>query len=161
MEPVDFAREYVEPAIRLWSERPNNPVLAVCAIAQIDILAEVVAIAQAGGALPRRGAASYRDELGLREPAIARIRDAHDSHKHGRLQRSSASEITQGQRPRRSAGTAFFAGHSRVGSVLGRTSTAILLDDGTPVDIAVLIREAMAAWDRELRCLGYHPSDVE
>lgn len=154
MEPLDFVREYVEPAIKLWCERPNSPVLAACAIAQIDILAEVVAIVQAGGSLPRGGAGSFRDDLGRREPAIARIRDAHDGHKHGRLQRASAAEITRGQRPRRSAGTAFFAGRGRVGSVLGRTSAAILLDDGTPVDIAVLIREAMAAWDRELRRLG-------
>lgn len=161
MEPLDFIREYVEPAVALWSERPNNPVLAVCAIAQIDILAEVVAIAQATGTLPRRGAATYRDELGLREPAIARIRDAHDSHKHGRLQRRSATEITQGQRPRRSPGSAWFLGRSRGRKFLGKTSTTITLDDGTSVDIAVLIREARAAWDRELRRLGYRASDAE
>lgn len=158
MVPIAFRDEFVLPAIDLWRERPNQPVLAVCAIAQIDILAEVVAIAQAGGALPRTGARDFRNELAQREPAIDRIRNAHDSHKHGRLSRRGAAEITEGQRPYRSVGTAPFFGHSFFGaSYFGTTSTALLLDDGTPVDVGTLIREAMEAWDRELRRLGYLP----
>lgn len=153
--PMAFFREYVLPAAELWRERPNKPVLAVCAIAQLDILAEVVARHQAGGHLDRGGAAPYRDDLGRREPAFARIRDAHDSHKHGGLGRKNAGELGQGQRPHRWRGTASFAGVSRARRhFLGRTSTALLLSDGTPIDVGILIQEATAAWERELRRLG-------
>ncbi len=156
MAPLDFFREYVEPAVALWRERPSLPVLAVGAIAQIDTLAEIVALDQAGGSLPRGGAASYRDGLGEREPALARIRDAHDSHKHGRLSRASAVEISQGQRAYPSAGTGFFVDDAFVDDgFLGDTSTAILLNDGTPLDISALVSDAMEAWDRELRRLAY------
>ena len=155
LPPLAFLREYVEPAIALWRERPNVPVLAACAIAQIDILAEIVATDQNGGPLPLGGAGRFRDELGRQEPALARIRDAHDSHKHGQLTRRSADEITEGQRPYQSAGTALFVDDGFWGDFLGETSTAVLLDNGTPVDVGTLIHEAMAAWGRQLRRLNY------
>jgi hypothetical protein len=64
-------------------------------------LAEVVFCWKTGNnSLPadRREVAKFRDELGAREPALAVIRDAHDSHKHGFL-RPTAPHISQGQRP--------------------------------------------------------------
>ncbi|MCP1591996.1 hypothetical protein [Methylorubrum extorquens] len=158
MVPIAFRDEFVLPAIEFWREQPNQPVRAACAISQIDILAEVVAIDQSGGQLPRGGAGPFRDDLGQREPALARIRDAHDSHKHGHLSRRSATEISEGQRAYRSAGTAVFLGRGVHRSrFFGRTSTAILHDNGEPIDIGTLIREAMEAWDRELHRLGYLP----
>lgn len=153
--PAEFIAEFVDPAIALWREEPTSILRAVCAISQVDILAEVVAIQQSGGTLARGGAAGFRDELGRREPALARIRDAHDSHKHGELSRRSAQDITEGQRPYRHAGTAKFAGYGFMNQGhFGKTSSAILLDDGTPVPVGQLLTEAMAAWDRELARLG-------
>lgn len=154
MTPAEFMAEYVRPAIALWEAEPTSTLKAVCAISQLDIFAEVVALERAGGHLPR-GAGALRNELGEREPAIARIRDAHDSHKHGRLGRPTAEHVTEGQRPYRSAGGASFIGHAFIGHMfLGRPDTSLLMDDGTPVPVGQMLREAMEAWDRELPRLG-------
>lgn len=149
MRSIDFLTSFVDPAIALWRERPNEPVLAACAIAQLDILSEVVALGQ--------GDPAFRGAVVKRQPALARIRDAHNSHKHGRLTRPPAADITEGQRAYRSAGTGMFSNDCFVGDLLGQTSSAILLDDGTPLDVGVLITEARDAWDQELRQLKLLP----
>lgn len=85
IHPRDFITEYVEPAIALWRKNPNVKHLAVHAITQVDVLAEIVALwtLLAGRPTLDRGEASkFRDNLGAREPVLAIIRDAHDSHKH-------------------------------------------------------------------------------
>ena len=153
--PAKFITEYVEPAIAHWREEPTSTLKAIGAISQVDILAEVVATHQNGGTLPRGGAGSFRDDLGRREPALARVRDAHDSHKHGELSRRSAQDITGGQRPYRHRGTAIFSNANFMGTgFFGKPSAAILLDDGTQVPVGQLLTDAMAAWDRELARLG-------
>ncbi len=102
IDPRSFIAEYVEPAIALWRTDRNVKHLAVHAITQIDVLAEIVAlwIAPAGRKALNRGEASkFRDDLGVREPPLAIIRDAHDSHKHGELDRKTATWVSMGQRP--------------------------------------------------------------
>jgi hypothetical protein len=152
MTPAEFLDQFVHPAIALWNERQDSPVLAVCAIAQVDILAEVVAHAVVG--TDRDDVRDFRDDLGRRIPAIDLIRNAHDSHKHGNLTRRNAREISQGQRPYQSAGTAFFVGHSFVGDPIGSTDTSVLLNDGTPLPVGQMLRDAMDAWTAELARLN-------
>ena len=103
--PCDFITEYVQPAIALWRENQNVKHLAVHAITEVDVLAEIVALwtLLAGRRTLDRGEASeFRDELGAREPALVVIRDAHDSHKHGALDRRTATAASQGPAARTS-----------------------------------------------------------
>ena len=154
MTPTEFMTEYVRPSIALWEAEPTSTLRAVCALSQLDIFAEVVALHQAGGTLPKGGARPFRDDVGKREPAIARVRDAHYSHKHGRLSRSTAEHTTEGQRPYQSAGTAFFAGHNYAGDFVGQPDTSLRMDAGMPVPVGQMIREGMEARERELARLG-------
>jgi hypothetical protein len=119
---------------------------------QIDVLAAVVALWSAGCQKLDRGAETrFREELGTREPAIARIRDAHDSHKHGRLDRKSAAAVSQGQRPERVTKYAHFLNRSFYGTPPRTYDVLVLvLNDGTEKEGYTLLHEAMQAWDREL-----------
>lgn len=148
MTPAEFLDQFVHPAIALWNERQDSPVLAVCAIAQVDILAEVVAHAVVG--TDWNAVTGFRNDLCGRIPAIARIRDAHDSHKHGRLNRQEGRDPSRGQRPHPSAGTAFFADDGFAGDPVGELDTSILLNDRTPLPVGRLLRDAMDAWTTEL-----------
>lgn len=151
MTPDEFRREYVEPAVELW--RVNNTVthLAANAIAQLDALADVVWAAQG-----RPGRISdFRDDLGRRELAIAVVRDACDSHKHGALHRSSATHVS-GERPAVIARAGFFIGHSFIGGQPTRYLALVIRKrDGTEQDLSAIIFDAMQAWRREFEQLGY------
>jgi hypothetical protein len=99
VHPHDFIDEYVRPAIELYRTNRTVKHLAVHAMTQVDVLAAVVALWDAQRTkLERREEKTFRKELGEREPALALIRDAHDSHKHGGLTRQPAA-ASQGQRP--------------------------------------------------------------
>jgi hypothetical protein len=151
MTPDEFRKEYVESSVELW--RVNNTVthLAANAIAQLDALADVVWVAQG-----RPGRISdFREDLGRREPAIAVVRDACDSHKHGELGRPTAVHIS-GERPAVVARAGFFAGRSRAGGPPIRYQALVIRKrDGTEQDVSKILFEAMQAWRREFERSGY------
>ncbi len=146
--------EYVRPAIELWQKNQDVKHLAVHAITQLDVLAEIVALLNLPGSrekLTRAEARKFRDNLDTREPVLAIIRDAHDSHKHGKLDRQNAAQASKGQRPEMVTKYAFFADHTPAGGPLTPYNVLVLqLNDGTEKDIYVLLNDAMAAWEREL-----------
>jgi hypothetical protein len=140
--------EYVTPAVDIWKANQPSKHLAIHALSQIDILAEVVA-----NHIGRK-AGPYRDDLGQRYPALAKIRDAHDSHKHGHLNRRNALFVSQGQRPDEAVGHAFFAGVTHLSGPLTRfTYLALTLNDGTAEKVHTLVKDGMDAWAQEMTAL--------
>jgi hypothetical protein len=158
IDPRSFIAEYVEPAIETWQKNPVVKHLAVHAITQVDVLAEIVALwTLLGGRskLNQGEAAQFRDGLGLREPILAVIRDAHDSHKHGELSRRTAVHVSLAQRPEAITKYGFFLGHTFPGGPLTRYQQLIyVLNDETEKSLPVILHEAMVAWERELTQLG-------
>ncbi|KQQ61138.1 hypothetical protein ASF69_01570 [Rhizobium sp. Leaf311] len=149
MHPADFLSEYVVPSVDHWKVNQSSKHLAIHALSQIDILAEVVA--HNIGRKPR----SYRDDLGQRYPALAKIRDAHDSHKHGQLDRPNALFVSHGQRPDESVGHAFFVGVTHLsGSLTPFTYLTLTLNDGSAEKVYTLIKDGMDAWAQEMLALG-------
>ncbi|WP_018900502.1 hypothetical protein [Rhizobium sp. 2MFCol3.1] len=149
MHPNDFMAEYVVPAAEAWKANQQSKHLAVHALSQIDILAEVVA--HHIGRKPR----PFRDDLGQRYPALAKIRDAHDSHKHGQLDRHNALFVSHGQRPDETLGHAFFVGVTHLsGPLTPFTFLALMLNDGSNEKVYTLIKDGMDAWELEMSALG-------
>lgn len=149
MTPREFMDDFVIPAIELWKSNQNSKHLSAHAIAQLDILAEVVAHHQ--------GIKSklYRDDLGNRFPVLAQIRDAHDSHKHGWLQRGSAIFISKGQRVNSETGAGFFLDVTPLdGPLTEFTYLAIRLNDGRPVEVSSLVFDGLRLWEQEFGRLG-------
>ncbi|NTA19298.1 hypothetical protein [Agrobacterium tumefaciens] len=149
VHPSDFLNEYVVPSAEHWKANQTSKHLAVHAISQIDIMADVVAN-HIG-----RQARAYRDDLGQRYPALAKIRDAHDSHKHGQLNRQTALFVSQGQRPDEAVGHAFFVGVTHLsGPLTPFTYLALTLNDGSTEKVYTLIKDGMDAWAQEIAALG-------
>lgn len=158
MSPSEFISEYVDPAVALWRADTNSKVLAMCAVSQIDILAEVVFNHLKGTAqAPAKRASDYRIALAGTAPAIGWANDAHDAHKHGSLKvqtRQFASGLVQVP----TAGDAFFVDYSFCDDgVLGETDTSLVLNDGDVVSIADIVEGARAAWDVEFAARGLPP----
>lgn len=154
MTPDEFRREYVEPAVEAYRQNPLVTHLAASAIAHLDALADVVWVAQSqpGG---RRGMSAFREDLGVREPAIAVVRDACDSHKHGQLDRKSVAHIS-GERPARRTRFGFsFGRHSFGGPRIPFDILVIRKLDGSEQAVSNILFEAMQAWRREFGRLGY------
>ena len=155
MNPRDFLAEYVDPAITHYHKHKTVKHLAAHAIAQLDTLAEVVALWQAPNpkANPKKKkenpTTKYRDELGVREPALATIRDAHDSCKHGPLIRKSAKTISKGQRPQTKTLDGMFLGHYHLGGPMTQIFLVFVFDNGTEASVAAMLHAAREAWDRE------------
>ena len=150
--PRDFITEYVDPAITLWRQNQDVKHLAIHAITEIDVLAAVVALWICPEGI-REG--KFRDELGRREPALAVIRDAHDSHKHGALGRTTATAASQGQRPEPITKYGYFLNHMFLNGPRSRYSyLAYVLNDGTEKRVSIMLDEGMEAWSRELIRLG-------
>ena len=158
IHPRDFITEYVQPTIALWRENQNIKHLAVHAITEVDVLAEIVALwtLLAGRRTLDQGEASrFRDELGAREPTLLVIRDAHDSHKHGALDRKTATAASQGQRPEPITKYGYFLDHMFLDHPPIRYNyLALALNDGTEKPVSIMLDEAMEAWTRELTRLG-------
>lgn len=122
------------------------------------MLAEIVALwtLLAGRPNLNQGeAARFRDGLGVREPILAVIRDAHDSHKHGELSRRTAIHASSGQRPEPATKYGFFLNHTFLdGPLTPYQELVYILDDRTEKSVPAMLHEAMAAWERELTRLG-------
>ena len=149
MHPTDFMNEYVVPAVEHWKVHQPSTHLAIHAISQIDILSKV------GANHLGHKARAFRADIAHRHPALATIRDAHDSHKHGQLHRSTALFVSQGQRPDEAVGHGFFVGVTQLSGPLTRfTYLALTLNDGTTVKVYTLISDGMKAWADELAAHG-------
>jgi hypothetical protein len=151
IRPRDFITEYVDPAIALWRQNQDVKHLAVHAITEIDVLAAVVALSIWPDEDRER---KFRDELGVREPALAVIRDAHDSHKHGALGRTTATAASQGQRPESITKYGYFLNRMFLNSPPSRSHhLAYVLNNGTEKPVSIMLDEGMEAWSRELNRL--------
>jgi len=159
LTPREFIATFVDPAIELWRTEQLVPHLAIHAVAQLDILAEVVARHTMARPLKRREAGRFRQSLAEREPVLAVIRDIHDAHKHGELERGDAG-AKEGQRPEIRTQFGFFAGHTAVGGPLTPYKNLVFThDNGQRYQVGHVILEARLAWDRELQKMesGLHP----
>ena len=83
------------------------------------------------------------------------VRDVHDTHKHGPLQRHTAT-ITTGERPkleRRGGGFQPNAFQNNAFQV-GTPALEIVQDDGTKHFVENVITDALTYWEDELSSLG-------
>ena len=158
--PAEFFSTYVLPAVNLYRDNRLTKHLAVNALSQMDNLAEVVAaymLPPDRDTLKKGEATDYRKELRQRSPELGIINDAHDCHKHGKLNRASAGEpkgISEG-RPERAIKRAFICGVTRLGGELTPYETlAVTLNDGTEYEVLYLLIEGLRAWEAEFRRLG-------
>jgi hypothetical protein len=129
LNPRQFFDQYVMPCVTDWELDPLNIRKAVIAISQIDILADHVIIHQHPG-FTRGQVANVRKATEQNTPIRLLVRDVHDTHKHGPLQRPTAT-ITTGER------------------VL-----EIVQDDGTKHLVENVITDALTYWEGELLSLG-------
>jgi hypothetical protein len=90
--------QFVLPCVKCWQLDPLNVRKAVIAISQIDILADHVIIHQ-HPSFTRGQLANVRKATEQNSPIRLLVRDVHDTHKHGPLQRATAT-ITTGERPK-------------------------------------------------------------
>jgi hypothetical protein len=98
LNPRQFFDQYVMPCVTDWELDPLNIRKALIAISQIDILADHVIIHQHPG-FTRAQLANVRKATEQNSPIRLLVRDVHDTHKHGPLQRATAT-ITTGERPK-------------------------------------------------------------
>ena len=150
---------YVLPALNLYRDNRLTKHLAVNALLQMDNLVEVVAaypLASGYEALRSRNPGRYRADLRRRFPELGTIQDAHDCHKHGKLDRVSASEprgIVEG-RPERAIKRAVVCGVTRLGGELTPYETlAVTLNDGTEYEVFYLLIGGLQAWESEFQRL--------
>jgi hypothetical protein len=126
------------------------------------ILAEIVAmltLLSGRKTLHHGETTKFRNDLGHREPILAIIHDAHDSHKHGELVRwekkKAPKGASKGQRPDSATRAGFFSGHTFVGGLLTTYDVLVLkLNDGTELEIYDVLYRAREAWDHELQRLN-------
>ncbi len=143
-DPVTFWNTYVVPSVSLYRENQLSKHLAIHAISQIDIMAEVTAKRL------RKSANAYRNDLSGRHPILGIIRDAHDTHKHGLLDRKNAIFISKGQRPTQVQEAGFFVGNFFAGgppSVYEYLGLRTNNDQSWPINN--IINQAVDAWERE------------
>jgi hypothetical protein len=147
MTPREFYERFTKPAVEHWKVNQHVEHLAVHALSQIAILAEVGA---------QHFGKDYLRELESRREVLRVIRDAHNSHKHGwpRNEKERKS-FKQGQRVTKETSFGNFAGHTFIGGPPTKFHyVGLMQDDGEPIKVASLIFEAMRAWDSEFETLG-------
>ena len=83
------------------------------------------------------------------------VRDAHDTHKHGPLQRASAT-ITTGERPKLVRSGGGFQSNTFQDNAfqVGTPVLEIVQDDGTKHLVENVITDALTYWEGELSSLG-------
>jgi len=119
---------------------PLNIRKALIAISQIDILADHVIIHQHPG-FTRVQLANVRKATEQNTRIRLLVRDVHDTHKHGPLQRATAT-ITTSERPMQNY--AF---------QVGTAVLEIVQDDGTKHLVENVITDALTYWEGELSSL--------
>jgi hypothetical protein len=153
LNPRQFFDQFVVPCVKEWEDDPLDVRKAIIAISQIDILADHVIIHQHPG-FTRGQLANVRKATEQNTRIRLLVRDVHDTHKHGPLQRPSAT-ITTGERPtleRRGAG--FLSNAFQNNTVqLGTSVLEIVQDDGTKHLVENVITDALTYWEGELSSL--------
>jgi hypothetical protein len=154
LNPRQFLDQYVLPCVRDWQLDPLNIRKAVIAISQIDILADHVIIHQHPG-FTRVQLANVRKATEQNSPIRLLVRDVHDTHKHGPLQRPTAT-ITTGERPRLERRRGVFQANAFQNNVVqvGAPVLEIVQDDGTKHFVENVINDALTYWEGELISLG-------
>ena len=140
LNPRQFFDQYVLPCVRDWQLDPLNVRKAVIAISQIDILADQFIIHQHPG-FTRGQLANVRKATEQNTPIRLLVRDVHDTHKHGPLQRATAT-ITTSERPMQNY--AF---------QVGTPVLEVVQDDGTKHLVENVITDALTYWEGELSSL--------
>jgi hypothetical protein len=146
VNPWQFLKDFVEPAVAEWHADPLNIRRATIALAELDNLAEHFILYTQPGLLQ---IAPERDALGLSVPLAAIARDVHDTHKHGPLRRKSAT-MKQGQRPQQSLRGGEFSDEFSAEFNIGVPTIVIVQDDGTKYFADDVIYPLMRHWHNEL-----------
>lgn len=89
MQAREFYKHYVIPAVNDWAEQKLSIRHAVIAACEVDNLAEHY-IQETQGSLKRHEVGPKRDHLKTLCADTAILRDIHDTHKHGNLERDSS-----------------------------------------------------------------------
>jgi hypothetical protein len=146
--------QFVLPCVKCWERDPLDVRKAVIAISQIDILADQVIIHQHPG-FNRDQVTNLRKAAEQNSPIRLLVRDVHDTHKHGPLQRASATIIT-GERPKlvHSGGRFQSNAFQNDAFQVGTPVLEILQDDGTKHLVENVITDALTYWEGELSILG-------
>jgi hypothetical protein len=154
LNPREFFDQYVMPCVADWEHDPLNVRKAVIAISQIDILADHVIIHQNPG-FTRQQVANVRKATEQNTPIRLLVRDVHDTHKHGPLERCTAT-IKTGERPKlERRGGVFQADAFQNDSFqVGTPALEIVQDDGTKHLVENVIADSLAYWEGELKSLG-------
>jgi hypothetical protein len=154
LNPRQFFDRYVLPCVRDWQLDPLNVRKAVIAISQIDILADHVIIHQHPG-FTRGQLANVRKATEQNTRIRLLVRDVHDTHKHGPLQRATAT-ITTGERPKLERRGGVFQPNAFQNNAfqVGTPVLEIVQDDGTKHLVENVITDALTYWEGELSSLG-------
>jgi len=153
LNPRQFFDQYVLPCVTDWELDPLNVRKAVIAISQIDILADHVILHQHPD-FTRVQVGNVRKATEQNTPIRLLIRDVHDTHKHGALQRQTAT-ITTGERPKLERGGGVFEPNVFQSNVFqaGMPVLEIVQDDGTKHLVENVISDALKYWEGELTSL--------
>ena len=97
--------------------------------------------------------ANVRKATEQNTPIRLLVRDVHDTHKHGPLQRATAT-ITTGERPKLERGGAFQPNAFQNNAFqVGTPVLEIVQDDGTKHLVENVITDALTYWEGELSSL--------
>ena len=154
LNPRQFLDQFVLPCVKCWERDPLNVRKAVIAISQIDILADQVILHQHPD-FNRDQVTKLRKATEQNSPIRLLVRDVHDTHKHGPLQRPSAT-ITSGERPKLGRSGGVFQPNAFQNNVfdVGTPVLEIVQDDGTKHLVENVITDALTYWEGELSSLG-------
>ena len=154
LNPRQFLDQFVLPCVKCWERDPLNVRKAVIAISQIDILADQVIIHQHPD-FNRDQVTNLRKAAEQNSPIRLLVRDVHDTHKHGPLQRATAT-ITTGERPKLVRSGGIFDPNVFQNDVfdVGTPALEIVQDDGTKHLVENVITDALTYWEGELSILG-------
>ena len=154
LSPRQFLDQFVLPCVKCWERDPLDIRKAVIAISQIDILADQVVIHQHPD-FNRDQVTKLRKDAEQNSPIRLLVRDVHDTHKHGPLQRATAT-ITTGERPKlvRSGGVFQPNVFQNNAFQVGTPVLEIVQDDGTKHLVENVITDALTYWEGELSILG-------
>jgi hypothetical protein len=133
----------------------GNTILSTSAKpSSLDILADHVIIHQNPG-FTRQQVANVRKATEQNTPIRLLVRDVHDTHKHGPLERCTAT-IKTGERPKlERRGGVFQADAFQNDSFqVGTPALEIVQDDGTKHLVENVIADSLAYWEGELKSLG-------
>lgn len=89
--PKAFWDQFVEPAIMDWFHHEGDVRRATIALCELDNFAEHMILFKTPSLASSKGVGRERDMLRGLVPELGIARDIHDTHKHGRLSRPSAT----------------------------------------------------------------------